>query len=54
MIMTEAPMLTKIQVFSDNSQTSSNIRQILPGVSDFNITVEQVLQAQNYYSANPL
>jgi hypothetical protein len=46
MIMTEAPMLTKIQVFSDNSQTSSNIRQILPGVSDFNITVEQVLQAQ--------
>jgi hypothetical protein len=35
-----------IQVYSDNSQTSNEIKRIVPSVSDFVITAEQVLRAQ--------
>jgi hypothetical protein len=34
------------QVFSDNSYQSTEIRRIVPAVSDFDITAEQVLRAQ--------
>jgi hypothetical protein len=37
---------TSFQIFSDNSPSSTMIKRIIPGISDFDITAGQVLRAQ--------